>query len=205
LDAGVVNAAASLLTVALARSDEVDAVRRDLREARFRLLLAGVPVDGVPEAPFRVFVLRGDAPVPPAAGFWAEVDGRVVVLARELDVPAAASRPVGAGGVARGYREALRALEEGVATFEEVAGAGLLAPDAASFAAALLEPLDDVLRETLRVWLSCHGQADPAATRLGVHRHTVRNRLRKAEELLGRSLDPAGTRAELWLALHASP
>ena len=98
LDAGVVNTAASLLTVALARSDEVDAVRRELREARFRLALAGVPVDGVPEGRFRVFVLREAAePV----GFWAEVDGRVVVLAREVDVPAAASSPVDAGSVAR--------------------------------------------------------------------------------------------------------
>jgi purine catabolism regulator len=203
LDAGVVNIAASLLTVALARSDEVDAVRRDLREARFRLLLAGVPVDGVPEGEFRVFVLRGAAE--PRAGFWAEVDGRVVVLAHEVDVPAAASSPVDVRSVARGYREALRAFEEGVATFEEVAGAGLLAAEAAEFAAVLLAPLDDVLRETLRVWLSCHGQADPAATRLGVHRHTVRNRLGRVEELLGRSLESAGLRAELWLALHARP
>ncbi|WP_447003042.1 PucR family transcriptional regulator [Saccharothrix isguenensis] len=206
LDAGVVNTAASLLTVALARSDEVEGVRRDLREARFRLLLAGVPVDGVPDGPFRVFVLR-DGVEPSSgfwpSGFWAEVDGRVVVLAHEVDVPAAASSPVDVRGVARGYREALRAWEEGVATFEEVAGAGLLAADAADFAAVLLAPLDDVLRRTVRVWLSCHGQADPAATRLGVHRHTVRNRIRRVEELLGRSLESAGVRAELWLALHA--
>jgi purine catabolism regulator len=131
------------------------------------------------------------------------VDGRVVVLAREVDVPAAASGPVDASCVARGYREALRALEAGVDSFEEVAGSGLLAPDAAEFAATLLAPLDDELRETVRVWLACHGQADPAAARLGVHRHTVRNRLKRVERLLGRSLEPAGVRAELWLALHA--
>lgn len=200
LDAGVVNTAASLLTVALARSDEVDAVRRELREARFRLALAGVAVDGVPDGLFRVFVLHERAE---PEGFWAEVDGRVVVLAAAVDVSAAASSPVDATDVARGYREALRALEAGVATFEEVAGAGLLAPDAARFAATLLAPLDDVLRETVRVWLACHGQADPAATRLNVHRHTVRNRLRRVEQLLGRSLESAGVRAELWLALHA--
>ncbi|WP_461123018.1 PucR family transcriptional regulator [Saccharothrix stipae] len=200
LDAGVVNTAASLLTVALARSDEVEAVRRELREARLRLALAGVAVDGVPDGSFRVFVLHER--VEPE-GFWAELDGRVVVLAQAVDVPAAASSPVDATDVARGYREALRALEAGVATFEEVAGAGLLAPDAARFAATLLAPLDDVLRETVRVWLACHGQADPAATRLNVHRHTVRNRLRRVEQLLGRSLESAGVRAELWLALHA--
>ncbi|MGM1061833.1 PucR family transcriptional regulator [Saccharothrix sp. Mg75] len=199
LDAGVVNVAASLLTLALARSAEVEAVRRELR---FRLLLAGAEVEGLPEPPFRVFVLRGAPADPP--GFWAEVDGRVVVLARELDVPAAASRPVGPTEVARGYREALRALEEGVDRFEDVAASGLLGPGAGAHARELLAPLDDVLRETLRVWLSHHGQADPAAARLGVHRHTVRNRVRRAEQLLGRSLDAAGTRAELWLALHAA-
>ncbi|MFC6088725.1 PucR family transcriptional regulator [Saccharothrix lopnurensis] len=202
LESGVVNTAASLLTLALVRSDEVDRVHRELRAERFRLLLAGVAVAGLPEAPFRVFLPA--APVPDPPGFWAEVDGRQVVLARDLDVPAAASSPVGATSVARGYREALRALEEGVARFEDVAAAGLLAPDAAEHAAALLAPLDDVQRETLRVWLACHGQFDPAAARLGVHRHTVRNRLRRVERLLGRSLDPAGTRAELWLALHAA-
>jgi purine catabolism regulator len=53
----------------------------------------------------------------------------------------------------------------------------------------------------LRVWLAHHGQWDPAAARLGVHRHTLRNRIRRAEELLGRSLDSPGLRAELWLAL----
>ncbi|QFZ21961.1 PucR family transcriptional regulator [Saccharothrix syringae] len=201
LDAGVVNTAASLLTLALARSDEVERVRRDLRAERFRLLLAGVPVAGLPEAPFRVFLPLAEVAEPP--GFAAEVDGRQVVLAHDLDVPAAASSPVDATDVARGYREALRALEEGVARFEEVASARLLAPDAAEHAAALLAPLDDVLRETLRAWLACHGQADPAAARLGVHRHTVRNRLRRVELLLGRSLEPAGTRAELWFALHA--
>ncbi|MFD7654734.1 PucR family transcriptional regulator [Actinosynnema sp. NPDC059797] len=203
LEAGVVNTAASLLTLALARSDEVDRAHRELRAERFRLLLAGEAVAGLPEAPFRVFLPL--APVPDPPGFWAEVDGRLVVLAHDLDVPAAASSPVDAAGVARGHREALRALEEGVTRFEEVAAARLLAPDAAEHAEALLAPLDEVQRETVRVWLSCHGQFDPAATRLGVHRHTVRNRLRRVEELLGRSLEPAGTRAELWLALYAAP
>ena len=38
-----------------------------------------------------------------------------------------------------------------------------------------------------------------------VHRHTVRHRLRRAEALLGRSLDDPGVRAELWLALTRTP
>ncbi|GAA1339728.1 PucR family transcriptional regulator [Saccharothrix algeriensis] len=200
-DRNTVNTAASLLTLALARSDAVDVVHRELRTAQFRLLLNGCPVADAPEGPFRVFVLPKDTAEPP--GFWAEHEGDVVVLARALDRPAHASSPVGAAEVARGYREALRAREERVATFEEVPGSGLLATDSAFHAATLLAPLDARLRESLRVWLSCHGQWDPAAARLGVHRHTIRNRIRRVEELLGRSLDSPGLRAELWFALHA--
>jgi purine catabolism regulator len=70
-----------------------------------------------------------------------------------------------------------------------------------AFADSLLRPLSAELRESLRVWLAHHGQWDPAAARLGVHRHTLRNRVRRAESLLGRSLDTPGVRAELWLAL----
>ncbi|MEU5695639.1 PucR family transcriptional regulator ligand-binding domain-containing protein [Actinosynnema sp. NPDC020468] len=200
-DRNVVNTAASLLTLALTRSDEVDAVRGELHSTRFALLLRGVPVPGTPTAPFRVHILRHqDAETP---GFRALHDGRTVVLAAHVDVPAASSTEVDATSVARGYREALRAWQEGVDTFEEVEGSGLLSTDAAAFAEDLLAPLDDTLRDTLRVWLSCHGQWDPASARLRVHRHTTRNRVRKAEELLGRSLDSAKLRAELWFALHA--
>ncbi|HEY3470775.1 MAG TPA: helix-turn-helix domain-containing protein, partial [Amycolatopsis sp.] len=60
------------------------------------------------------------------------------------------------------------------------------------------------LVESLRTWLEHHGHWDVAAARLGVHRHTLRNRIRKAEELLGRDLDSPGVRAELWVALQAS-
>jgi len=58
------------------------------------------------------------------------------------------------------------------------------------------------LLTSLRVWLAHHGQWDPAAAELGVHRHTLRNRMNTAEDILGRSLDSPGTRSELWLALQ---
>ncbi len=65
------------------------------------------------------------------------------------------------------------------------------------------------LMDTLRAWLDQHGQVDAAAQQLGIHRHTVRHRLRRAEGALGRSLDDPGVRADLWFALdavrHAAP
>lgn len=78
-----------------------------------------------------------------------------------------------------------------------------------AFAEALLTPLleadrtarGDLVR-SLRTWLAHHGQHEPAAAELGVHRHTLRNRVRRAGELLGRDLDSPGVRAELWFALQ---
>jgi purine catabolism regulator len=52
--------------------------------------------------------------------------------------------------------------------------------------------------------LSRHGQWDAAAADLGVHRHTLRYRMRRVEEILGRSLDDADVRMELWLALKTT-
>ncbi|WP_435200516.1 PucR family transcriptional regulator [Janibacter sp. GS2] len=89
---------------------------------------------------------------------------------------------------------------------------GLVAPsDAAAFARALLHPLHDHGERTdvdlvtsLETWLRHHGHFEPAAAELGVHRHTLRHRVRRAEQLLGRSLDETDTRMDLWFALRAS-
>ncbi|RAS71396.1 purine catabolism regulator [Lentzea atacamensis] len=192
-DLGIVNTAASLLVLALAQNDSADAARRELRAGQFRMLLAGLVVDGLPDR-FRVF-LAGEPP--DGDVFWAEHDGDIVVLTTEFD--GFASSEVDTTEVARGYREARQARQAGLRRFEDLAGHVRL-PD--GFADALLRPLDEETRETLRVWLAHHGAWDPAATALGVHRHTLRNRVRKAEQALGRSMDSPGLRAELWLALH---
>ncbi|UCM90759.1 PucR family transcriptional regulator [Streptomyces marincola] len=57
---------------------------------------------------------------------------------------------------------------------------------------------------SLRAWLARHGQWDAAAADLGVHRHTLRYRMRRVEEILDRSLDDPDVRMELWLALKAT-
>ncbi|MER6080860.1 PucR family transcriptional regulator [Streptomyces sp. NPDC001833] len=88
----------------------------------------------------------------------------------------------------------------------------LLADDAVkAFADGLLRALYEHdatgrgdLVASLRAWLSRHGQWDAAAADLGVHRHTLRYRMRRVEEILGRSLDDPDVRMELWLALKAT-
>jgi len=98
---------------------------------------------------------------------------------------------------------------------EEVAAGSvlpLLADDAVrAFADGMLRPLQEHdakgrgdLVDSLRAWLSRHGQWDAAAADLGVHRHTLRYRMRRVEEILGRSLDDPDVRMELWLALKAT-
>ncbi|MFC6930362.1 helix-turn-helix domain-containing protein [Actinomadura yumaensis] len=49
-----------------------------------------------------------------------------------------------------------------------------------------------------------NGQGEAAARALGVHRHTLRARMRKAARLLGRDLDDPAVRAELWIALSVT-
>lgn len=76
--------------------------------------------------------------------------------------------------------------------------------------ASLVHPLlehdaltGDDLIGTLGTWLRCDAVAEAAALRLGIHRHTVRARLRRAAELLDRDLDAFPARAEVWAALQA--
>ncbi|MGZ4481399.1 MAG: PucR family transcriptional regulator [Gaiellales bacterium] len=59
------------------------------------------------------------------------------------------------------------------------------------------------LIESLTAYIEANGRWGDAAAALKVHRHTLRYRMRKIEELTGRDLDDAGDRLELWLALRA--
>ncbi|HEY8859890.1 MAG TPA: helix-turn-helix domain-containing protein, partial [Gaiellales bacterium] len=75
---------------------------------------------------------------------------------------------------------------------------------------AMLGPLrahDDrygsALIESLQAYIEANGRWADAAGELGVHRHTLRYRIRKVEQLTGRSPADARDRLELWLALRA--
>ena len=76
------------------------------------------------------------------------------------------------------------------------------------FADSVLAPVDasssaQTLLRTLRVWLEMQGSWDGTASRLRVHRHTVRNRIDRIGVLTGRAMDRPADQMDLWLALHA--
>ena len=56
---------------------------------------------------------------------------------------------------------------------------------------------------SIKAYVEAGGRWESGADMLGVHRHTLRYRVRKAEELLGRDLSNAEDRLEVWLALKA--
>ncbi|MFE1996026.1 PucR family transcriptional regulator [Streptomyces parvulus] len=153
--------------------------------------------------------LESGRPAPDPAG--GDEEGLTVGLS-------APSGPIAASGA---YKQAEQALSVArrrgrVCVEHEHLAAGsvlpLLADDAVrAFADGLLRALRDHdatgrgdLMASLRAWLSRHGQWDAAAADLGVHRHTLRYRMRRVEEILGRSLDDPDVRMELWLALKAT-
>ena len=74
----------------------------------------------------------------------------------------------------------------------------------------LLEPIEHTegeyggeLLRSLEAFIENNGNWERAARQLYCHRHTLRYRIRKIEELTGRDLARATDRIELWLALRA--
>ncbi|MGG7571171.1 PucR family transcriptional regulator [Streptomyces sp. BP-8] len=147
--------------------------------------------------------------------------GRAEAVHGGAGVAVGLSAPTGPTAAANAYRQAEQALSvarrrgRALVEHEDVAAGSvlpLLADDAVrAFADGLLRALREHdatgrgdLVESLRAWLARHGQWDAAAADLGVHRHTLRYRMRRVEEILGRSLDDADVRMELWLALKAT-
>jgi DNA-binding PucR family transcriptional regulator len=79
-----------------------------------------------------------------------------------------------------------------------------------TFADSVLAPLDQYdgahgteLLPSLRAFLERNARWESAAKELYVHRHTLRYRMRKVEELTGRNLSSARDRMEFFLALRA--
>jgi purine catabolism regulator len=152
-------------------------------------------------------------------------------VAREVgqELSAGAGRSVAPGDLRRGFHEARCALEaralainghgDGeqrgtLATYRDLGSFQLLLSlqddDALRlFCDSILAPIEDSegayggeLMRSLEAFIECNGQWERAARQLYCHRHTLRYRIRRVEELTGRSLDSARDRIDFWLALR---
>jgi purine catabolism regulator len=142
-------------------------------------------------------------------------------------LPAGAGRTVAPGDLRRGFHEARCALEAralavngngdghtNLATYRDLGSFQLLLSlqddDALRlFCDSILAPIEESegayggeLMRSLEAFIECNGQWERAAKALFCHRHTLRYRIRRVEELTGRSLDSARDRIDFWLALR---
>ncbi len=139
---------------------------------------------------------------------------------RQGHVRVGVGETVVAGSMRRSYLSALFALraapdERPVAGPRDLGSYGFLMGTQSrvtleSFVQSVLGPLirRDLARSSdlvssVRAYIEAGGRWEAGAALLGVHRHTLRYRVRQAEELLGRDLGVAENRLELWLALKA--
>jgi purine catabolism regulator len=147
-------------------------------------------------------------------------DGR----ASPPELRAAVSRPAPVGVLRRSFHEARCALEAAalangsvppVASYRDLGAFQLLLSlqddDALRlYCDSVLGPLEDASGEygdelvrSLEAFIEQNGQWERAARELYCHRHTLRYRMRRVEELTGRDLSSARDRIEFWLALRA--
>ena len=148
---------------------------------------------------------------------------RRTLAAEHGPVRAAASRGAAVESMRRGFHEARCALEatslaDGdapeVASHRDLGAFTLLLAlqdeeALRSYSESLLAPIEadgrygSELLRSLEAYIEQNGQWERAARELYCHRHTLRYRIRRVEELTGRDLSTAHDRIELWLALRA--
>jgi PucR family transcriptional regulator, purine catabolism regulatory protein len=149
---------------------------------------------------------------------------REALAGRGGAVRAAASRPAPPESLRRSFHEARCALEatalaDGaapeVASWQDLGAFTLLLSvqdDEALriYCESVLGPIEDgdteyggELVRSLEAFIEHNGQWERAAREVYCHRHTLRYRMRKVEELTGRDLSRAHDRIEFWLALRA--
>lgn len=135
--------------------------------------------------------------------------------AERFDIRIGVSDSADYSSFSRAHGQAVSALRRGgngAVRFSEATTSGILAAlrtdDAALLAQSRLAPLRAAgtdLADTLRVWLEHEARLEPAASSLGIHRHTLRSRIAEASRLLGIDLSAFPARAELWALLQALP
>ncbi len=177
---------------------------------RAGLLCAVIDPNGAP----------GTAPLEPvelARTIRAELAGRFG------DVRAAASRATATHSLRMAFHEARCALEAvrlrngsapEVASYADLGAFQLLLSlqddDAlSSYCRSVLDPIErgegeygDELVRSLDVFIEHNGHWEKAANALFCHRHTLRYRIRRIEQLTGRDFSNARDRIEFWLALR---
>jgi PucR family transcriptional regulator, purine catabolism regulatory protein len=148
---------------------------------------------------------------------------RTELTARFGEVGAAASRPAATHSLRLSFHEARCALEAvrlrngdapEVASYDDLGGFQLLLSlqdDEAlsSYCRSVLGPIEegegeygDELVRSLDVFIEHNGHWEKAAGALYCHRHTLRYRIRRIEQLTGRDCSNARDRIEFWLALR---
>src|SRR5438270_1296453 len=163
---------------------------------------------------------NGSGPLDPAA---LARKLRAELLGRFGDVHAAASRVAPTHALRMTFHEARCALEAvrlrngdapDVATYEDLGAFQLLLSlqdDEAllSYCRSVLGPIEegegeygDELVRSLDVFIEHNGHWEKAAGALYCHRHTLRYRIRRIEQLTGRDFSNARDRIEFWLALR---
>jgi purine catabolism regulatory family protein/PucR-like helix-turn-helix protein/diguanylate cyclase with GGDEF domain len=139
------------------------------------------------------------------------------------EIRAAASRPAPLTRLRRGFHEARWALEAtaladgnapAVASHRDLGAFQLLLSlqddeALALYCDSVLGPIEqgegeygEELLRSLEAFLEENGQWERASRRLFCHRHTLRYRIRRIEELTGRDLSRAQDRIEFWLAMR---
>jgi Purine catabolism regulatory protein-like family/PucR C-terminal helix-turn-helix domain/GGDEF-like domain len=175
---------------------------------RAGLLCAVIDVDGIEPDPVELAGLA-----------------RTELQARLGEVRAAASRPAATHSLRLSFHEARCALEAarlrngdaseaGVASYRDLGAFQLLLSlqddDALmSYCRGVLGPVEqgegeygDELLRSLDVFIENNGHWEKAASALYCHRHTLRYRIRRVEQLTGRDFSSARDRIEFWLALR---
>lgn len=144
---------------------------------------------------------------------------KVAVLLERYGATAGMSGQTDFANLAGGLKEAERAAQRAVelsrpmVSFDEISHGGMLGlfqrDEARSVAWRLMEPLvqhDETeqtqLLPTVSAWLRNNCVWDLTARQLGIHRHTLRNRIDAAGTILGLNLDGLRDRLELFAAVE---
>ncbi|MBL3700653.1 PucR family transcriptional regulator [Leucobacter luti] len=154
--------------------------------------------------------LRGLSPTAPLYAaprvpqvIWADRDTPLLEVLFALDQPASAGPAAnGAGGNGGNGATAVGAGGNGAAANGVGALSARVLGPLSRTGTGLPEAERALLRDTLRCVYDADGQRGPAASALGIHRNTLRDRILRIERLTERSLADADDRAELWFALR---